>query len=168
MPYSVILYQISRECATGRARILFENHGVFIWLSASTRFQPDTLLKLSPPCQPDGPGAETQPTIPSIQRLRPHPHMARRPVGTLREHGGRGLGVMPRPLAANHPPALRHCSPPFSMIRTSFAGWRYRSFFTCAVVRSGYLAQIHIPNDRATIIAAMTFTSHRRVKASSW
>lgn len=60
-------------------------HGVFIWLSASTCFQPDTLLKLSPPCQPDGPGAGTLPTIPSIQRLRAPPPMARRPVGTLRE-----------------------------------------------------------------------------------
>ena len=144
------------------------SHGVFIWLSASTRFQPDALLKLSPPCQPDGPGAGTLPTIPSIQRLRAPPPMARRPVGTLREHGGRGPGVVPRPLAANRPPALRHCSPPFIMIRTSFAGWRYRSFFTCSVVRSGCRAHIHIPNDRATIIAAMTFSSQRRVNASSW
>ena len=143
------------------------HHGVFIWLFASDPFQPDTLLKLSPPCQPDGPGAGTLPTIPSIQRLRAPPPMARRPVGTLREHDGRGLGAMPRPLAANRPPALRHCSPPFIMIRTSFTGWRYRSFLTCSVVLSGCRAHIHIPNDRATIIAAMTFSSQRRVNASS-
>ena len=162
-----VLYQKNsptREVAQRAIR----SHGVFIWLSASTRFQPDALLKLSPPCQPDGPGAGTLPAIPSIQRLRAPPPMARRPVGTLREHGGRGPGVMPRPLAANRPPALRHCSPPFIMIRTSFAGWRYRSFFTCSVVRSGCRAHVHIPNDRATIIAAMTFSSQRRVNASSW
>ena len=120
------------------------------------------------PCQPDGPEAGTQPTIPSIQRPQAPPHMARRPVGTLREHGGRGPGVVPGPLAANRRSALCHCSPPFIMIRTSFAGWRFRSLLTCAVVIPGRLAQIHIPNDRATIIADMTFTSHRRVKASSW
>ena len=163
-----ILYHLRWRFAAHQGILGSDKHGVFIWLSASTRFQPDTLLKLSPPCQPDGPGAGTLPTIPSIQRLRAPPPMARRPVGTLREHGGRDPGVMPRPLAANRPPALRHCSPPFIMIRTSFAGWRYRSFFTCSVVRSGCRAHIHIPNDRATIIAAMTFSSQRRVNASSW
>ena len=90
-----------------------EGHGVFIWLTASTRFQRCTSLKTSPPCQPDGPEQGTQPTIPSIQRPQTSPHMARRPVGTLREHGGRGLGAMPRPLAASHCSALCHCSPAF-------------------------------------------------------
>ena len=75
--------------------------------------------------------------------------MARRPVGTLREHGRRGLGVMPRPLAANRHHALRHCKPPFVMIRTSFAGWSFRSSFTCPVVFSGFRAHIHMPNDLA-------------------
>ena len=108
------------------------------------------------------------PTTPSYQRLRAPPHMARRPVGTLREHGGRGLGVMPRPLAANRHHALCHCKPPFVMIRTSFAGWSFRSSFTCPVVFSGFRAHIHMPNDLATIIANITFRSHRRVKMSSW
>ena len=140
----------------------------FIWLTASARFQRCTSLKTSPPCQPDGPEQGTQPTIPSIQRPQTPPHMARRPVGTLREHGGRGLGAMPRPLAACHCSALCHCSPPFTMIRTSFAGWRFRSLLTCAVVFSGFRAHIHMPNDLATIIADITFRSHRRVNTSSW
>ena len=143
-------------------------HGVFIWLTASIRFQHCTSLKLLPHCQPDGPRAETLPTIPSIQRSKVPPPMSRRPVGTLREHDGRGFGVVPKPLAANHPSSLRHCSPPFIMMRTSFAGCRLRSLFTCSVVLPGRRAQIHIPNDLATIIAAMTFSSQRRVNASSW
>ena len=144
------------------------SHGVFIWLTASIRFQHCTSLKLLPHCQPDGPKAETLPTIPSIQRSKAPPPMSRRPVGTLREHDGRGFGVVPKPLAANHPSSLRHCSPPFIMMRTSFAGCRLRSLFTCSVVLPGRRAQIHIPNDLATIIAAMTFSSQRRVNASSW
>ena len=143
-------------------------HGVFIWLCTSIRFQRCTSLKTSPPCQPDGPRAGTQPSIPSIQRFQAPPSMAQRPIGTLREHAGRGLGVMPRPLAASHHFTLCHCSPPFIMIRTSFAGWSFRSLLTCPVVFSGCRAHIHMPSDLATIIAAMTFTSHRRVKASSW
>lgn len=143
-------------------------HGVFIWLTASIRFQHCTSLKLLPHCQPDGPRAETLPTIPSIQRSKAPPPMSRRPVGTLREHDGRGFGVVPKPLAANRPSSLRHCSPPFIMMRTSFAGCRLRSLFTCSVVLPGRRAQIHIPNDLATIIAAMTFSSQRRVNASSW
>ena len=143
-------------------------HGVFIWLTASGRFQHCTSLKLLPHCQPDGPKAETLPTIPSVQRSKAPPPMSRRPVGTLREHDGRGFGVVPKPLAANHPSSLRHCSPPFIMMRTSFAGCRLRSLFTCSVVLPGRRAQIHIPNDLATIIAAMTFSSQRRVNASSW
>ena len=146
----------------------FTGHGVFIWLTASIRFQHCTSLKLLPHCQPDGPKAETLPTIPSIQRSKAPPPMSRRPVGTLREHDGRGFGVVPKPLAANHPSSLRHCSPPFIMMRTSFAGCRLRSLFTCSVVLPGRRAQIHIPNDLATIIAAMTFSSQRRVNASSW
>ena len=142
-------------------------HGVFIWLTASIRFQRCTSLKTSPPCQPDDPETGTPPTIPSIQRLQASPHMARRPVGTLREHCGRGHGVMPRPLAANRHSSLCHCRPPFIMIRTSFAGWRFRSLLTCAVVISGCRAHIHMPNDLATIIADITFRSHRRVNASS-
>ena len=151
-----------------RLPLLAPKHGVFIWLFASTLFQPVASLKLSPPCQPDDPRAGTLPTIPSIQRLRAPPSMARRPVGTLREHDGRGTGAMPRPLAASWRRPLRHCSPPFIMIRRSLAGWRYRSFFTCSVVLSGCRAHIHIPNDLATIIAAIKFWSQRRVKASSW
>ena len=143
-------------------------HGVFIWLTASIRFQRCTSLKTSPPCQPDDPETGTPPTIPSIQRLQASPHMARRPVGTLREHCGRGHGVMPRPLAANRHSSLCHCRPPFIMIRTSFAGWRFRSLLTCAVVISGCRAHIHMPNDLATIIADITFRSHRRVNTSSW
>ena len=154
--------------STGIAINRIHGHGVFIWLTASIRFQRYTSLKTSPPCQPDGPEAGTPPTIPSIQRLQAPPHMARRPVGTLREHGGRGHGVMPRPLAANRRHALRHCKPPFIMIRTSFAGWSFRSSFTCPVVFSGFRAHIHMPNDLATIIANITFRSHRRVKTSSW
>lgn len=146
----------------------FLGHGVFIWLTASIRFQHCTSLKLLPHCQPDGPRAETLPTIPSIQRSKAPPPMARRPVGTLREHDGRGFGVVPKPLAANHPSLLRQCSPPFIMMRTSFAGCRLRSLFTCSVVLPGRRAQIHIPNALATIIAAMTFSSQRRVNASSW
>ena len=143
-------------------------HGVFIWLTASIRFQHCTSLKLLPHCQPDGPKAETLPTIPSIQRSKAPPPMSRRPVGTLRGHDGRGFGAVPKPLAANRPSSLRHCSPPFIMMRTSFAGCRFRSLFTCSVVLPGRRAQIHIPNDLATIIAAMTFSSQRRVNASSW
>ena len=144
------------------------SHGVFIWLTASGRFQHCTSLKLLPHCQPDGPRAETLPTIPSVHRSKAPPPMSRRPVGTLREHDGRGFGVVPKPLAANRPSSLRHCSPPFIMMRTSFAGCRLRSLFTCSVVLPGRRAQIHIPNDLATIIAAMTFSSQRRVNASSW
>ena len=54
------------------------------------------------------------------------------------------------------------------MIRTSFAGWSFRSSFTCPVVFSGFRAHIHMPSDLATIIADMTFRSHLRVKTSSW
>ena len=36
-------------------------HGVFIWLTASIRFQRYTSLKTSPPCQPDGPEAGPRP-----------------------------------------------------------------------------------------------------------
>ena len=64
--------------------------------------------------------------------------------------------------------ALRHCRPPFVMTRSSFEGCRNRSRRTSATVLSGWRAHIHIPNDRATIIADITFRSHRRVKASSW
>ena len=83
------------------------------FLTLLPRFQRCTSLKTSPPCQPDGPEQGAQPTIPSIQRPQASPHMARRPVGTLREHGRRGLGAMPRPLAASHCSALCHCSPAF-------------------------------------------------------
>ena len=70
----------------------------------------------------------------------PPPPMSRRPVGTLREHDGRGFGVVPKPLAANRPFSLRHCSPPFIMMRTSFAGCRLRSLFTCSVVSTDALS----------------------------
>ena len=152
----------------GKFKVQGFGHGVFIWLTASIRFQHCTSLELLPHCQPDGPKAETLPTIPSVQRSKAPPPMSRRPVGTLREHDGRGFGVVPKPLAANRPSSLRHCSPPFIMMRTSFAGCRLRSLFTCSVVLPGRRAQIHIPNDLATIIAAMTFSSQRRVNASSW
>ena len=158
----------TRWVSMGRGFPLKKSHGVFIWLTASIRFQHCTSLELLPHCQPDGPRAETLPTIPSVQRSKAPPPMSRRPVGTLREHDGRGFGVVPKPLAANRPSSLRHCSPPFIMMRTSFAGCRLRSLFTCSVVLPGRRAQIHIPNDLATIIAAMTFSSQRRVNASSW
>ena len=163
-----VVYHISVRFAIGKVKKSYAEHGVFIWLTASIRFQHCTSLKLLPHCQPDGPRAETLPTIPSIQRSKAPPPMSRRPVGTLREHDGRGFGVVPKPLAANRPSSLRHCSPPFIMMRTSFAGCRLRSLFTCSVVLPGRRAQIHIPNDLATIIAAMTFSSQRRVNASSW
>ena len=162
------LYRNQRRMSTPTRAFSSPAHGVFIWLTASIRFQHCTSLELLPHCQPDGPKAETLPTIPSVQRSKAPPPMSRRPVGTLREHDGRGFGVVPKPLAANHPSSLRHCSPPFIMMRTSFAGCRLRSLFTCSVVLPGRRAQIHIPNDLATIIAAMTFSSQRRVNASSW
>ena len=164
---SLVLKPNMANCTISHADMSMP-HGVFIWLTASIRFQHCSSLKTSPHCQPDGPEQGTQPSIPSIQRLQASPHMARRPVGTLREHCGRGHGVMPRPLTANRHSSLCHCSPPFTMIRTSFAGWRFRSLLTCAVVISGCRAHIHMPNDLATIIADITFRSHRRVNTSSW
>ena len=66
-----------------------------------------------------------------------------------------------------NPMPLRDNRPPFNMMRTSFDGCSQRSRFTCSVVFSVRLAQIHIPNDRATIAADIRLSSHRRVRTSS-
>ena len=54
------------------------------------------------------------------------------------------------------------------MMWSNFEGCRNRSRRTSETVLSGCRAHIHIPNGRATIIADITFRSHRRVKASPW
>ena len=48
------------DSASYLIRKLLVTHGVFIWLTASSRFQHCTSLKLLPHCQPDGPKAETR------------------------------------------------------------------------------------------------------------
>ena len=128
---------------------IYVNHGVLIWLTASFLFQPDVLLKRPcpanlgvrgrVPCPHSRPASAREARLPWREDPSGHPaSMAGRAPGHAEAAGRR----MAR--------ALRHCR------RTS------------ATVLSGCRAHIHIPNDRATIIAAITFTSHRRVKASSW
>ena len=142
-------------------------HGVLIWLTASFLFQPDVLLKRPcpaslgvrerVPCPHSRPASAREARLPWREDPSGHPaSMAGRASGHAEAAGRR----MAR--------ALRHCRPPFVMTRNSFEGCRARSRLTSVTVLPGCRAHIHIPNDRATIIADITFRSHRRVKASSW
>ena len=144
-----------------------KNHGVLIWQTGSFRFQPDVSLKCPcpaslrvrerMPCPQSRPVSAREARLPWRGGHSGHPaSMAGRAPGHAEAAGRR----MAR--------ALRHCRPPFVMTRNSFEGCRNRSRRTSATVMSGCRAQIHIPSDLATIIAAITFGSHRRVKASSW
>ena len=142
-------------------------HGVLIWQTVTFRFQPDVSLKCPcpaslrvrerMPCPQSRPVSAREARLPWRGDPSGHPaSMAGRAPGHAEAAGRR----MAR--------ALRHCRPPFVMTRSSFEGCRNRSRRTSATVLSGWRAHIHIPNDRATIIADITFRSHRRVKASSW
>ena len=153
------------------ARRIFVNaqfcHGVLIWLTASFFFQPDVSLKRPcpaslgvrerVPCPHSRPASAREARLPWREDPSGHPaSMAGRAPGHAEAAGRR----MAR--------ALRHSRPPFVMTRNSFEGCRNRSRRTFETALPGCRAHIHIPNDRATIIADITFRSHRRVKASSW
>ena len=142
-------------------------HGVFIWQTVSFLFQPDVSLK-NPcpaslgvrervPCPQSRPASAREARLPWREDPSGHPAGMAGQASGHAEAAGRWMAR-----------ALRHCRPPFVMTRSSFEGCRNRSRRTSATVLSGWRAHIHIPNDRATIIADITFRSHRRVKASSW
>ena len=166
--YAILSEQdfIGKNYTTIRSRMQAQ-HGVLIWQTASFRFQPDVSLKRPcpaslgvrerVPCPHSRPASAREARLPWREDPSGHPaSMAGRAPGHAEAAGRR----MAR--------ALRHCRPPFVMTRNSFEGCRARSRLTSVTVLPGCRAHIHIPNDRATIIADITFRSHRRVKASSW
>ena len=131
-------------------------HGVLIWQAASFRFQSEvSLRKTCPaslgvrermPCPQSRPASAREARIP----------WRGDPSGLSASMEGRAPGhaeAAGRRMARS----LRHCRPPFIMTRNSLEGCKYRSRRTSATVLSGCRAHIHIPNDRATIIAAITF-----------
>ena len=160
------LYQIPRVANRWKNGWIF-GHGVLIWQTVSFLLQPDVSLKKTClanlrvreriPCPQSRPVSARETRLPWRGDPSGHPaSMAGRATGHA-EAAGRRVAR-----------ALRHSRPPFVMTRNSFEGCRARSRRTSATVLSGCRAHIHSPSDRATIIAAITFRSHRRVKASSW
>ena len=80
----------------------------------------------------------------------------------------RAFGAVPKPTGRKMTSTLCHSKPPFVMVRISFEGCLSKSLCTASVDFPGLRAQIHIPSERATIMADMTFRSMRRVSLSSW
>ena len=67
------------------------------------------------------------------------------------------FGAVPKPTGRKMTSTLCHSKPPFVMIRISFEGCLSKSLCTASVDFPGLRAQIHIPSERATIMADMMF-----------
>ena len=95
-------------------------HGVFIWQTVSFLFQPDVSLKNPCPASLGGPRKGTLPTVPSRQRPRSPPSMARGPFGTPREHGSPGPGACrpppSPPRGSTSPPRAHRRVPPDPLV----------------------------------------------------
>ena len=106
-----------------------------------------------------------------LSRLRVAPIALRQWCGVLLGRSAsmtvRAFGAVPKPTGRRMMPTLRHCRPPFSMMRRSFEGCLNKSRCTASVDFSGCRAQTHMPSERATIIADMIVVSQRRVSLSS-
>ena len=164
-PSSTSLFD--EQYTTFRFRCQSRVHGVSRWSSTSLLFRSTPSPKRFAPCQPASPGTEALPAFPS-RRCPDHPPARREdPSGHFAGVTNRAVGARPKPFGRRNSPSLHHCSPPFIMMRSSFDGCLRRSSRTSPVVFSGLRAQTHIPSVRATIMAAMTFVSHRCVSASS-
>ena len=147
----------------GRNKICHLIHGVLIWLIASFCLQPRVLLKNHCPASPRVRERVPCPQSRPVSALDARQPWRGDPSGHSASMAARASGHAE---AAGRQKLLRATS-----LQSAFHHDSHklrRSSFTCAVVLSGCRAHIHIPNDRATIIADITFRSHRREKSSSW